>query len=614
MKLVWSNRISSVFNFLFIICLWMPNLLLNPEKLYNQFSLSAVLDGAQQIVVITIVLFIFAFAINLFNLIVNWQNKKITFTSIIILIYMFNGILSNFDIDNYEVLFIILVALFAGIMFIIDFIRNIKDGISKKNLIVYLIVACLSVVSILINNYAKLVVILLAIIFQFIFAKDEKINENNKLMQIIESLSLITFGIILLIMFVMQIILINKIFKVDNETKNLIEEIRGNLNISEEHNEFPLLVSKNNKWGYIDTNGNEIIPCEYDTISSLFPKLDPLVIVGKKDETYDVYGMDGKLLCTREKNLLPFLKGKYLEMMLEQAEFGSDIGEEYYNIPKQEFTNLELMRIIGEILNFLVRVNKTIDIAFDPLYTKTILKADDTYGKVYEYNLSNNCKLHIKKLDENDLCNMKIEKEGQILIEMEDVIIPLNYFEKFTRNYGDGDLVLYRNEYIPFCNLNKGIQGYFSINDMTFEYIDISYELLEILDDKMIVRDYSDINNIKDYIIQLDTKEILLTAREISVYDEGFLLRRDNGKIIFLDRDLRRKTKEFDGIVMIYWDKNIMICANDLDNVDREYYLYDINGTRLTKTSYQKMCAIANYDYEGEEYAFDKVFEAYYLK
>ena len=79
------------------------------------------------------------------------------------------------------------------------------------------------------------------------------------------------------------VMLLNAIKNVDNESLEFCNKITSsvqNLDIKEDL----VRASRDGKWGYINKDGKEIIPCEYDEISN--SATTHLYVLAKKEDTY----------------------------------------------------------------------------------------------------------------------------------------------------------------------------------------------------------------------------------------------------------------------------------------------------------------------------------------
>ena len=79
---------------------------------------------------------------------------------------------------------------------------------------------------------------------------------------------------------------------VGNNQVEAIENLDENQNLS--YNKKVLKIQKNNKYGLINMEGVEVLPCEYDEISSMKGLENTLLIL--KDGNYGVANEEGKVI------------------------------------------------------------------------------------------------------------------------------------------------------------------------------------------------------------------------------------------------------------------------------------------------------------------------------
>ena len=176
-------------------------------------------------------------------------------------------------------------------------------------------------------------------------------------------------------------------------------------------------------------------------------------------------------------------------------------------------------------------------------------------------------------------------------------------------------------------DMEKEIQGYYSISEGMFKYLEGKYQILDKKDDLIVVRDYNNPNNVRDYIMNSITGEVLYIAKNISAYQCGYAIQKYNNKVVYCDNQLNEITREFDLICLVE-NGEVLICGDNSNNgeyvvyteglsiedilaekipyYNREYSLYDIDGNRLTDYTYQVMKdEFLNEQYSGKNYILD---------
>ena len=99
-----------------------------------------------------------------------------------------------------------------------------------------------------------------------------------------------------------------------------------------------------------------------------------------------------------------------------------------------------------------------------------------------------------------------------------------------------------------------------------------------------------------------------ITAKQINATANGFIVKRANNKMAYLDNNLNSKIDEVDFISDYYLPEGRLVCANA-----NEYYLCDLEGNVLTKQKYEIMDAEKSL-VEGstKEYLLDSVYKQFY--
>ena len=246
---------------------------------------------------------------------------------------------------------------------------------------------------------------------------------------------------------------------------------------------------------------------------------------------------------------------------------------------------------------------------------------------IYKYNLKNGDNLYVEEFENNEgkeKYNIQVERNNQIIETIKNVQISFNYISG-----EEGAISTYISGDIPFKDIEKEIQGYYSIDEGMAKFLEGKYQILDKKDNLIIIRDYNNPNNIGDYIMNSNTGEIIYTARNISAYQYGYVIQKYNDKVVYLNTDLKEITEEFDVIYLIE-DGEVLICGNNANYGEyilytkpyeeyisseggilnnREYSLYDTQGNKLTDYTYQVMKdELLNESYKGKYYVFDNYY------
>lgn len=617
MKIKYSNRVISIFNLVFFVAFnFLAVYLLHPNNLAVEFSTYGISGELEESTIFGNIFIAIFLIVCIVNLIINISNKKYIIWSFIPIIFVIEILLSSLELEIISDIFYQLWCIIPGIAFIVALIIEIRKDKRKKNIILYILAILMSIAMFFIEeikDYASYIWLIIASIMMFIYSK-ETIEESKakKIIMTIFVAILLIFSICYAIKIMNMAI---KLHKIDEETVQFIEQIKTGLN-SENFSEDTtlLLVNRDNKWGYIDQTGREVIPCKYDAISDL---LGHKFIVAKNVDVYDIISRNGKILVTNIGAPVPLMKGEAFDYFLENS-------ENNYN---RLLVNAQLMLAIYVENSEFVQNYYYQEFYMEP----TNSSYNENSNTVYEYDIQNGSKLYIEEFENNEdkaRYNIQVEINNQIIETIENVEIP------FSSELGEeGRIVTYISGDIPFVNLDEQIQGYYSINEGMAKFLEGKYQILDKKDDLIIVRDYNNPNNTRDYIMNSNTGEIVYFAKDISAYENGYVTQKYNGDVVYMDNNFNEIINGFD--VIYFLEKvNVLVCGNNTNSgeytlyntqneyllsegtelYNREYSLYDIQGNKLTDYTYQIMFSeLENQKYYGKSYLFDSSYYNYYV-
>lgn len=617
MKIKYSNRVISIFNVvIFVAFSFFGMYLLHPNNLEVEFSMYGIFGELEESIIIGNILAAIFLIVGIVNLIINISNKKYIIWSSIPIIFFIEILLNNLELEIISDIFYQLWCIIPGIAFIVALIIEIRKDKIKKNIILYILAIIMSIAMFFvegIKDYASYVWFTIASIMMFIYSKET--IEESKAKKIIMTIFLAILIIFSIFYVIKTINMAIKLYETDRETVQFIEQIKTGLN-SETFSEDTtlLLVNRDNKWGYINETGIEVIPCKYDAISYL---LGHKFLVAKNADVYDIISRNGIILATNIGAPVPLMKGEAFDYFLENL-------ENNYN---SFLVNAQLMLSAYIEDSEFVQNYYYQEFYIEPTYSSY----NENSNTVYEYDMQNGSKLYIEEFKNNEdeeRYNIQVERNNQIMETIENVEIP------FSSELGEeGRIVTYISGDIPFVNLDKQIQGYYSINEGMAKFLEGKYQILDKKNDLIIVRDYNNPNNTRDYIMNSNTGEIVYIAKNISAYEDGYVTQKYNGDIVYVDNNFNEIIKGFD-VIYLLEKVNVLICGNNINSneytlydtqneyllsegtelYNREYSLYDIQGNKLTDYTYQIMFSeLENQKYYGKSYLFDNSYYNYYV-
>lgn len=294
-------------------------------------------------------------------------------------------------------------------------------------------------------------------------------------------------------------------------------------------------VLHNNRYGFINEKGEEKINCEYERVS-VFYKIslknkDYQVALIKKDEKYGLITKDNQNMFF-DQDLNEELNQLYNRIA------NTRLNEN--TVPIEEFSSM--MMFIMEACNYDYESERVSNSRNEQIEIE--LEQDENNN--YLYNDSN----YSIKIEENDINN---EYNWDQYIPTTVSIIK-NDEEKSSKEYipfhnaTSPYITLYDDGYIPFCNLDELIQGWYD-KEGNRKGFKGKFEILNIRKDILILKNYDNENDMNNIIFIDSNNNILLQAKEVEILDNGYLIKNDNEKIIKIDDNLEIISKEYDKII-----------------------------------------------------------------
>lgn len=521
--------------------------------------------------------------INIICAIQNKENKKICFWQLVFgIYYLYAGlgiVISYADIDEDITDWIsrIIFSIVPIILAIINFIRIRKNRPKVIQVISYIAVIILSILSLLeiMGTYWQII----AVVMQLIYIHyQEKNIEESKSRKIINILLYYILQLILVVGFLGMVLFSLLITKV-NETKwkSELEKLYNSISTMQgiTNKEICIPTEKNYKYGFINEKGQEIIPCEYDRVS-YFNEVEInnstfYVALAKKDTKFYILSKSNDVLVI--DNALE----KYLHTIYEHL--GETMTKSMNKDGDYRLGYLYAFEFFFQIINApkeIKLIQQTLEVDKD---TKEIYLTER--NSKYYYN-NQNYSMLIEPIydgseEEEDYYN-NYSDDGYYYNEDEDIYYFSSYQTKYkvTISKPNGEiqssivylpgidedestLETFTNGYIEFENEDGTRKGWYDYNGNQVS-ISSNYTIEDIKDDKIMLQ----VNNDYDYdyenydentqfelnfiIIDMNGKTLLQTTA-LDIYDNMYLIKNNNKKMVLLDKDLNVITNEYDKII-----------------------------------------------------------------
>lgn len=584
-----TNRIVAIFNIIFIIAFYV--LFFSSDYLetgimsggnghksiYNSFIIDTLMNNVQ---IISILMFSGIGIINIICSIQNKKNKKICFWQLVFAICcIWTGlkILISFTaIDEYIVEWInrIIFSIIPIILALINIVLIKKHKVKVIQVISYIAVIILSILSLfeIISTYWQIIAVVMQLIYIHFQDKDIEESKSRKIINIILYYILqfiLAVGFLLMVLFSLLITKVNT-DKWENELTKLYNNIPAMQGIK--NSELYIPVERNYKYGFISENGEEKIPCEYDKVS-LFNEIEIdntkyYFALAKKDSQYYILSKNNDILSIAS-NLEEILQTAYDFLEDEQINIMNKNGDyrvgylqcfEFLsmlmNVQKNQNINEQTLQANGETkkISLTERNSKyyyntaNFSMLIEPIYDGS----DEEEEYFNDYN--GNGYYYDEDEDTFHISSYKTKYKVSILKPNEETKTSIVYLPGIDTD--DSTLETYTNGFIAFENEDNTRVGWYDLNGNQTT-ISNKYGVMDIKDNKIILMDLMDEDEIYDentkyepnFLIVDLTGKILLQTTALDVYDNSYLVKINNKKMVLMDSNLNIISNEYDKII-----------------------------------------------------------------
>lgn len=547
------------------------------KSIFNSLLIDTLLNNLQ---IIMAVVYSGIGILNIICAIQNKEKKKIFFWQLVFGFYeIWNAIILIFALQYYEfiewgekILFGIIPIIFAIINFI--FIKKNKPKVIQ--IISYFGVIVLSILYIfdVIGVYWNIISVLMQLIYIHYQEKNIEESKSTKITNIILYYILQIILVVSFLGIILTSLCITKVndSKWEKELINLyndIENLQG-----AKTKEIYIPVEKNYKYGFVDSKGQEKIKCQYDRVSyfnqveinnelyyiALAKKDNKFYIISKTNNNFIISGNLEKYLQTIDEHL----EKTMTKSINKQEDYGKgylQIFEFLFQVStkgEKELTQQTIEK--SNITNTITLNEKSAKYYYNNTNFSMIIEPiNDDMNNYDKYNYEN-----YYNEDENTSYLSSSNTKHKVTIyktngEYETSIIYLPGFNEYN-----GTLDIFLNGYIEFKDEENEKNGWFDDkgNKIT---VPNTYTIYDIKDNKAILEVYNIDENAEFYYIIIDmTGKILLKTTAIDVYDDMYLVKNENNKMVLLDKDLNVISNEY--------DKIISTMEMDLSSMHSSYY------------------------------------------
>ena len=585
-----TNRMVAIFNIISIAAFYifafsakyLMSSIMSGEtggrSIYNSFMIDTLLNNIQ---IILPLMYIGIGVINVICAIQNKKNKKICFWQLVFgIYYLWTGlgiVISLTDIDDEVIEWInrIVFSIVPIILAIINLILIKKHKPKVIQVISYIAVIILSVLSLLeiIGTYWHIIAVLMQLIYIHFQDKDIEESKSRKIINIILYYVLQLILSVGFIVMILSSLLITKV----NETKwkSELSKLYNNISSLQGSTSTELCVpaEKNYKYGFISENGKEKVPCEYDRVSyfneievnnskyyvALATKNNKFYIISKNNGVLNIEGSLEKYLQTIYEHWGDTLtknmnqNGDYRLGYLQAFEFIFQV----FNTPGEIKTSQQTFQTNNDT-NKLSLTEKNSKYYYNgqnfSMLIEPIYDGSDDENDYYD-NYNGNSYYYDKDEDMYHISSYETKYKVTISKPNEEPQSSIVYLSGIDTD--ECTLETYTNGYIAFKNEDSTRNGWYDLNGNQTS-IPSKYEVKDIKDDKIILQiSNTDENETYDankkyelnfMIIDLNGNKLLQTTA-LDIYDNSYLSKNENKKMVLLDKDLNVISNEYDKII-----------------------------------------------------------------
>ncbi len=562
-----TNFFVAILNTIAIISLYIlyftkdflnKNIISGPEGIKSIYG-SIIIDVIMgNIVLILILICSLIGVLNIICAIQNRKNKKISFWQLIFGIYeIFMAILFSIDpiITDLKLNIIIGYAVIPIVLALINIILIKKNKPKPIQIISYILAIIISILVILNSEIIYWDIICIIMQFIYIHFQEKNIQESKTrkivniiLYYILQAIVVISFMAIIIVTIIISIVNYNKI------NSQVIEILNNMGNLTEITNEEPYMVVENNlKYGFINENGEEKIPCEYDGVS-YFHSTDInnqkyYFALAKKGNDYYIISKGNEQLNISNNEYFRNIS-KYVEQEMIAKYSDQDlqlVTEQSYSFALQILIKQKANVVIQSMPEKILTYEKNLQRDNSGFYND-----DNLYYKAENYTMviesvKNDNPIYTLNddyfIETNPTYNITIKKNNG---EESSSIECLPGFNKYSNNIetlNDGSIV--------FKNPDEEIYGWYD-NNGDMNYLPTGYEIENIIDNIIIISRYNEESMITEYYFIDQSGQILLKSYDVLVILENtYVVQNENNKMILYGTDLNKISNEYDLIAFM---------------------------------------------------------------
>lgn len=495
--------------------------------------------------------------------------------------------------DTILSIMLIIMAIPLVLTFIINLVYAFRNWYNKKSMILNILAIIVVITSIVLTAifetykciYINVIIAILGIIL-LIFNKNEDGEKKHRIL-----FSVLIINILIFIISSIGFILVKSDYEIKyaNNEKNLIKNI---MQISNGTNtNIPIKAKKNGKWGYISTNGNTVIDFNYDDCAEFFE----IENTDTNNKYYIAPVCIGNelLIITNENKQIASYKNTKRDRTINCNYLLSDIKDNLRENAKSINANIKIST--QKYDNYYSYSDSYKESKYNS-YSDFFYDSSDVLSFDIDNNQGKSIELSYNTKTQSITYNgRKVSIDGYIYIYEEN---EESYSSKYDYKYLDA----YQNGFIPIYNFEQEMFGWIDLKGQT-HYINGKIQILDFNDKYIAIKDYSISSDANVCIMNYDGNIVSEYFKEITVLDNGFVVKKVNGKNVYLDENLQQGTQEYDIIDTCKADEGILIVSN-LNNslYDLRFDLINTSNGKVIGKNFEYISGMNEYKYDANYY------------
>ncbi len=497
---------------------------------------------------------IISVCINIIGAIQNKENKKICFWQVFFGVFQFIILDIFYELDVAKYILLSAVPIAWGIVTILSSRKNA----SKISEVIEISIGVASIILAIISSVLDIwyywgIIAIIAQIFYSIIQNDNIIEtRRRKILNIV--IHYVLRGIIIASLIVITIISVILANTNKAKWKNGIDKLYVDMQDLKKYNSKDIIIPVENdsKYGFINVDGKEVIPCIYDEVS-YFNKIESknnqdiyYIALAKKDDKYYILSKANDILEIDENikdyvsNLNYILKRhrrtsssiNFMENDTSDVEYDEDIIKTIFepyavSIDKEEFSEKDERTCLNLKVkdSKLTYKNNKFSMSIEPLEDNAEIENENGESlNIY----GTKCDVTVTK------SNGKVGKETVYLIGLLE---------------SENEIMAYSNGSIGFITKDGSRTGWYDENGDK-KTLPSSYYVLDIIENNIFLSKKADAkNDSTQYFIINTSGETLLKTNLLRIHgDDMNLIRNDKNKVVFVNKKLEEISKEYDKI------------------------------------------------------------------